>query len=178
MSPGFSASDALETVSEVRQPKEPDVKSRVIQPASPSSSTPGGAATDVPPHRRRRRNVIVPSIALLTIAAVAAMLMVGCSAEQRRDLGEADVMLSLQTEIEDVLDDNNLELDGDMACTSDLDSEPNVAATCEGTTTSGKAFSGTYDGAADVDDIECSVELTIVIAGSQVVNESNVNCFA
>jgi hypothetical protein len=115
----------------------------------------------------------------LLFAALSLALLggVACSDEQKKDLGEEDVKVILEDKTEQAVDDADAELDGDLDCTADLDDEPNVTASCTGTTEAGDDVEGTFDGTADVDDADCTATLLVVIGDEEVANESNVNCF-
>ena len=59
--------------------------------------------------------------------------------------------LVLQAKVENAVQDKDLNFDGDPSRRADLDAEPKVTASCKGTTESGEAVNGTFDGTADVD---------------------------
>ena len=118
----------------------------------------------------RRRLVTVTIVAALTIVA-------GCSDEQRRDLGEQDTSDSLTAQVERVVADQGLELDGSLDCTADIDEASAVTSSCTGTATSGAAIGGTFTGTADVDAETCTAQLVVEIDGEPVADEPDVDCF-
>ncbi len=119
---------------------------------------------------RHRRLATVTILAALTVVA-------GCSDEQRRDLGEEDARDALVAQVEQVVADQGLELDGDLDCTANIDEASAVTSSCTGTTTSGATVSGTFTGTADVDAETCTAQLAVEIDGKSVADEPDVNCF-
>jgi hypothetical protein len=105
------------------------------------------------------------------------LALAGCSKEQRRDLGEIDVRDVLHGEVERAAADHDLDVDGDLVCTSDIDAESKVVASCAGTATSGEAISGTFAGTADVDAEQCSALLVITAGDDELVNDPDAECF-
>ena len=118
-----------------------------------------------------------PLLAIAAGAVVVLLALAGCSKEQRRDLGEIDVRDALHGEVEQAASDQNLDVDGDLDCTADIDADSNVVASCAGTATSGEAISGTYAGTADVDAEQCSALLVITVEGAEIVNNPDAKCF-
>jgi hypothetical protein len=109
---------------------------------------------------------------------VFAALGSACSDEQKKDLGEIDVRESLDQKTQDAVDDAGENVDGDLECTADLDTEPNVTASCTGTTENGQAVASTYSGGtADIGDAKCRAALTVEIAGKAVKDEPEADCF-
>jgi len=113
------------------------------------------------------------SVGLLAIAAV------GCSDEQRRDLGEEDVRQSLTEHVEQVAGDQDLEIDGDLTCTADITDGSTLTASCDGTTSTGGAIVGTFDGSADMetDPEVCTAHLVVLVDQASVADEADVDCF-
>lgn len=107
----------------------------------------------------------------------AAVLVGGCSAEQRRSLGEEDARDALTMQIERVLDAEGIELDGDLDCQSTITGGSAVTANCSGVADSGADVSGSFDGSADVDGETCSARLVVSIDGRSVVDQPQVDCF-
>jgi hypothetical protein len=105
--------------------------------------------------------------ALIAISAVVVLASTGCSKEQRRDLGEEDVKVVLEGKVEKAVEDKDLAVDGNSSCRADLDAEPKVTASCKGTTESGEAIDGTFDGTADVNDAKCTPNLKVDIGGKE-----------
>ncbi|MET0909141.1 MAG: hypothetical protein ABWZ99_06700 [Ilumatobacteraceae bacterium] len=112
------------------------------------------------------------SVGLLAVAT-------GCSDEQRRDLGEEDIRQSLTEHVEQVADAQGLEIDGDLTCTADITAESALTASCDGTTSSGAAVSGTFEGTADMEtDAEvCTAQLIVLVDQASVADEPDVDCF-
>jgi hypothetical protein len=128
---------------------------------------------NIPKLRRTR----VGLRALIAMSAVVVLATTGCSKEQRRDLGEEDVKVVLEGKVETAVEDKDLAVDGNLSCRADLDAEPKVTASCTGTTESGEAINGSFDGTADVNDAKCTATLKVDIGGKEVVNEPAVDCF-
>ncbi len=119
---------------------------------------------------RHRRLVTVTIVAALTVVA-------GCSDEQRRDLGEEDARDALVAQVEQVVADQGLELDGDLDCTANIDETSAVTSSCTGTATSGAVVGGTFTGTADVDAETCTAQLVVEIDSEQVADDPDVDCF-
>jgi len=119
---------------------------------------------------RRRRNIIVAACAL-TVLAISS-----CSAAQRRELGEMDVHESLESHLEQAVNDQSLSV-STLDCTSHISLDSHVSAECIGTVSSGEVVSASYNGTADVDDETCTAVLVVAIAGDQVIDQPYVQCF-
>jgi hypothetical protein len=110
-------------------------------------------------------------------AAVAMLGVAACTDEQRQALGEEDLRDSLRGRIVDVLEGDDLELDGDLLCVAAIADGSAATAGCEGTTTSGAAVAGTYDGTADIDAETCTARFDVVVDGAAIAGEDDVDCF-
>jgi hypothetical protein len=120
--------------------------------------------------RVRIRNVIATS-ALIVLAVS------GCTASQRRALGEEDVRVSLRKHVEQAAQDRHLALAGETKCISDLAIVPKVTASCDAATSSGARLRGTYLGTADIHAETCTATLTVTIDTDQVANTPDTKCF-
>jgi hypothetical protein len=118
----------------------------------------------------------VRRVGLVALVA-AALSVVACTSEQRRDLGEEDTRDALTSRVEQVVADQGLELDGDLTCTATITTDGVVTTSCDGTTTSGALVAATFDGTADVDEETCSAQLVVQIDGAPAVDEADVDCF-
>ncbi len=116
-----------------------------------------------------------PLVWLAPLAA--AVLAVGCTADQRRGLGEEDARDALTMQVERAVADRGLELDGDLACRAALAVDSALTAECAGLTVSGVVVAGSFDGTADVDAESCSVRLVVEIDETPVVERPQVDCF-
>lgn len=116
-----------------------------------------------------------PLIWLGSLATV--VLVVGCTADQRRGLGEEDARDALTMQIETALSDHGLALEGDLACHAVLTPNSAMTADCVGMTESGVAVAGTFDGTADADAETCSVRFVVEIDDEPVVDQPHVDCF-
>ena len=116
-------------------------------------------------------------LAIVTVGLLA--LGAGCSDEQRRDLGEEDIRQSLTDHVEQVAGDQGVELDGDLTCTADITADSALNASCDGTTSSGAAVTGTFDGTADMetDPEVCTAHLVVLVDQASVADETDVDCF-
>jgi len=121
---------------------------------------------------RRSGLLALVSVGLLAIAA-------GCSEEQRRDLGEEDIRQSLGEHVEQVVDGQGLEIDGDLTCHADITESSTLTASCDGTTSTGAAIVGTFEGAADMetDPEVCAAHLVVLVDQTSVADEADVDCF-
>jgi len=117
-------------------------------------------------------------LALVTVGLLA--LPAGCSDEQRRDLGEEDIRQSLTEHVEQAADDEGVDIDGDLTCTADITDQSTLTASCDGTTTTGVAVVGTFEGHADLeaDPEVCAAHLVVVVDQAAVADEADVDCFA
>ena len=116
-----------------------------------------------------------PLIWLGSLATV--VLAVGCTADQRRGLGEEDARDALTTQIETAMSDHGLALDGALDCRAALAADSVMSADCVGLTQSGVAVAGTFDGTADADAETCSARLVVEIDDEPVVDQPQVDCF-
>lgn len=121
---------------------------------------------------RRTRVLAVLTAVIVTVGAAA------CSEEQRRDLGEVDIRETLADHVEQVVENQELALDGDLDCTADIaDDDLAVTSSCTGETSSGLTVSGSFTGSADVEAEECTAALAVTIGDEAVADESGVDCF-
>lgn len=107
----------------------------------------------------------------------AAVLIAGCSADQRRALGEEDARDALTTHVERAVEADGLELDGDLDCRAEIGEDSAMSASCSGAATSGVSVAGTFDGSADFDAESCSAHLVVTIDAASVVDRADVDCF-
>ena len=89
---------------------------------------------------RLRKGIFVGLVAL---TAIAILITTGCTASQRRALGEEDVKDTLSSYVSKALTDQKLSLDGHLDCTSDIDTASKVSASCVGVTKDGNTVRGT-----------------------------------
>ncbi|HEX2785602.1 MAG TPA: hypothetical protein VHN36_18620 [Ilumatobacteraceae bacterium] len=122
----------------------------------------------------RRSGAIVLCFAA---GAVAALIFTGCSAAQRRDMGEQDIHDSLATHVERVVNDHSLSVGESLDCTSTIDTQSHVSASCVGTAVSGQAVTATFTGTADIGAETCTALLLVEIDGEQVIDQPYVQCF-
>jgi len=116
-------------------------------------------------------------LAVAVGSVVVLLALAGCSKEQRRDLGEIDVRDVLNGEPERAVADNDLDVDGNLDGTADIDADSNMVASCARTSTAGDAISGTFAGTADVDAEQCSARLVITVGGDELVDDPDAKCF-
>ena len=81
--------------------------------------------------------------------------------------------------VEQVADAQGLEIDGDLTCTAAITADSALTASCDGTTSSGAAVSGTFEGTADLeaDPESCTAQLIVLVDQASVADESDVDCF-
>lgn len=115
--------------------------------------------------------------ALGALAAGVLALGTACTDEQRRSLGEEDVRTSLAAQVGAAVESAGLALDGDLDCHAAIDVVGNVTAGCTGTTETGDAVSGAYNGTGDVDAETCTAHMVTTIADERVSDEPDVECF-
>ena len=106
-----------------------------------------------------------------------ALASTSCSDEQRRALGEEDIRDALAGQVQQVLDEHELEPDGDLDCTGDISSAGVATGSCTGTTTTGAPIDGSFDGTADVDDETCTAQLVVEVDGEVIADSTSVDCF-
>lgn len=126
------------------------------------------------PRRYRRTGL------LLAAGAVALLTFTGCSAAQRRALGEQDIHDSLVSHVARVVNDHSLSMSRSFDCTSRIDSDSHVSASCVGYVRSGqivKPVTATFVGTADVDAETCTAVLAVAIDGVEVIDQPYVSCF-
>ena len=119
----------------------------------------------------RRRNLLVTACALTVLA------FTSCSAAQRRELGEMDIHDSLASHVERAVNDLSLSINDSLDCTSSIDLDSHVSASCVGTASSGQAVAASFTGTADVDAETCSAVLVVEIADDQIIDQPYVQCF-
>jgi hypothetical protein len=108
------------------------------------------------------------------VAVVVALGATACTDADRRELGEEDVRDSLRAAAERVVD---VEIAGDLNCTSTIAVDGAVTGSCTGTTDDGQAVEAVFAGTADVDRERCSADLTVSVAGEQQAHETATDCF-
>jgi geranylgeranyl pyrophosphate synthase len=121
---------------------------------------------------------IHPMARTALLAGLAAIsVLAACTDDDKRSLGEVDVRESLAGHVSDVLGGQQLDLDGELDCTSTITEASEVDSTCSGTASSGAAVSGTYAGTADIDSETCTAVLVVTVDGSPAVEREDVDCF-
>ena len=137
-----------------------------------STTTPTNAVSPATSTRRHRVTGL-----LLAAGAVALLTFTGCSAAQRRALGEQDVHDSLASHVERVISDRSLAIGNRLDCSSTIDADSHVSASCAGATSSGSVIKATYVGTADVNAETCTAVLAVDIDGTRIVEQPYVQCF-
>ena len=122
----------------------------------------------------RRKSVV---LGLVALTAVAFLITTGCTASQRRALGEEDVKDTLSSYVSNALTDQQLSLDGHLDCRSDIDTASKVSASCVGTTKDGDIVRGTLHGTANVEAETCTGDVTVAVADTQIVALPGIRCF-
>jgi hypothetical protein len=105
-----------------------------------------------------------------------ALAGVSCSDEQQRDIEGAAVVPVLEERTLDVLDEQNIDLDGDLVCSADIADDGAVTGTCTGTTNAGDSITSTLDGTVIVEDAECTSSVAVVVAGEVIAEDSDFDC--
>jgi hypothetical protein len=123
--------------------------------------------------RRRRRRILVA----VAVAGAGLLVLGACTDEQRRGLGEIDVVDELHDRVEQAVEAGGQTIDGDLDCDSDIDENGQVAASCAGVTDDGDDVTGAFAGTADVDEERCTAALTITVGNEPVVSEPDASCF-
>jgi hypothetical protein len=121
--------------------------------------------------RRRPAALLVGVIALAFAGA-------SCSEEQQRDIEGAAVVTVLEERTLDVLDEQNIDLDGELDCSADIADDGAVTGTCTGTTDAGDSITSTLDGTVDVDEAECTSSVTVSVAGEVVADDADFDCLS
>jgi hypothetical protein len=121
--------------------------------------------------RRRPAALLVGVIAL-------AFAGVSCSEEQQRDIEGAAVVTVLEERTLDVLDEQNIDLDGELDCSADIAEDGAVTGTCTGTTDAGDSVTSALDGTVDVDEAECASSVTVSVAGEVVADDADFDCLS
>jgi hypothetical protein len=116
-------------------------------------------------------------IGLGTLCA-AALFVGACSSAQKRSLGEQDIRDALTMQVDQAAAAHDFARDGSLDCTSAIAVDSTVSASCAGATRSGAAVRAAFTGTADVQKETCRARLTITVAGENVVDQPDVNCFA
>ena len=111
-------------------------------------------------------------LAIVTVAAV------GCTADDKRELGEQDIRDSLQASADRVLDERSTSADGALRCTARISTDGVATGSCSGTTADGVPFVVRYDGTADIDAETCTATMAVTIDGVAQADRAGVDCFA
>jgi hypothetical protein len=114
-----------------------------------------------------------------TALGLVALLLVGassCSSEQRRDVEGASIRVALEADTKSVLDEENIELDGELDCSADISDDDVVTGTCEGTDKDGNDVMSSVDGTVDVDEATCDSVFQVTVAGDVVAEEADHDC--
>ncbi|HEY7628555.1 MAG TPA: hypothetical protein VH761_15900 [Ilumatobacteraceae bacterium] len=114
---------------------------------------------------------------LLALTAIAFLITTGCTASQRRALGEEDVKDTLTSYVKKALNDEKLSLEGHLQCTSDIDTASNMSASCAGITKDGNAVHGTLTGTANVENETCTGDVSVAVADTQIAIVPGIHCF-
>jgi hypothetical protein len=122
----------------------------------------------------RHRRPAALFIAVITLAFAG----VSCSEEQQRDIEGAAVVTVLEERTLDVLDEQNIDLDGELDCSADIAEDGAVTGTCTGTTDAGDSVTSTLDGTIDVDQAECASSVTVSVAGEVVADDADFDCLS
>jgi hypothetical protein len=77
-----------------------------------------------------------------------------------------------------VLDEQNIDLDGELDCSADIADDGAVTGTCTGTTDAGDSITSTLDGTVDVDEAECTSSVTVSVAGEVVADDADFDCLS
>ena len=119
------------------------------------------------------------NIARLTrcLVSAAGLILLGCSDEQRRDLGEIDVRESLAGQAEMAIDEHGLALDGDLDCSSQIDEDGAVTGSCSGSTANGASVAATFTGTGDVEAGTCVAHLVVEVDADTVLDDPAADCF-
>jgi hypothetical protein len=120
--------------------------------------------------RHRRLAAVFVGVMALALAGVS------CSDEQQRDIEGAAVVPVLEERTLDVLDEQNIDLDGDLDCSADIADDGAVTGTCTGTTNAGDSITSTLDGTVIVEDAECTSSVAVVVAGEAIAEDSDFDC--
>ena len=136
-----------------------------------TKSTTAPSTNNKQARNHRRRNLLIAASALTVLA------FTSCSAADRREFGEIDIHDSLASHVERAVNDVSLSLSDSLDCTSSIDLDSHVSASCVGTASSGQAVSASYAGTADVDAETCSAVLVVTIADHQIIDQPYVQCF-
>jgi hypothetical protein len=99
-----------------------------------------------------------------------------CSEEQQRDVEGAAVVAVLEERTLDVLDEQNVDLDGELDCSADIADDGAVTGTCTGTTKAGDSVSSSLDGTVDVEAADCSSSVTVSVAGEVIAEDADFDC--
>ncbi len=111
-------------------------------------------------------------LAVVTVAAA------GCTADDKRELGEQDIRDSLRASAGRVLDEHSTSADGALRCTARIGADGVATGSCSGTTADGVAFVVRYDGTADVDAETCTATMAVTVDGVAQADRPGVDCFA
>jgi hypothetical protein len=103
---------------------------------------------------------------------------VSCSEEQQRDIEGAAVVTVLEERTLDVLDEQNIDLDGELDCSADIEDDGAVTSTCTGTTDAGDSITSMLDGTVDVAEAECTSSVTVSVAGEVVADDADFDCLS
>jgi hypothetical protein len=105
------------------------------------------------------------------------LILLGCSDEQRRSLGEVDVRETLAGRVEVTIGEEALAINGDLDCSSQIDEDGAVTGSCSGTTTDGAAVTGTLTGTGDVEAGTCVAHLVVAVDGETLLDDPTADCF-
>jgi hypothetical protein len=119
-----------------------------------------------------RRRLAAPLVGVIVLAFAG----VSCSEEQQRDVEGAAVVTVLEERTLDVLDEQNVDLDGELDCSADIADDGAVTGTCTGTTDAGDPVTATLDGTVEVEDAECSSSVTVSVAGEVIAEDADFDC--
>jgi hypothetical protein len=107
----------------------------------------------------------------LLVAVVA-----GCSEEQRRDVGGVGMTEVLHDKTEEVLEANDVSVDGDLDCEADIADDNTTTGSCTGASEQGDAIASTLSGTVDIDEGTCAAGVVVKVGENTLTDESDLDC--
>jgi hypothetical protein len=116
-------------------------------------------------------------LATLLAATIAIAVLGSCSDEQKRDFGGAAVMAALRKETDDVLDEKNVDVDGELDCKADIANDSKtMTGSCSGKDEAGTALTSTLNGTVDIDSVDCQSHLVVKRGDETLLDDPNFDC--
>ena len=82
----------------------------------------------------------------------------------------------LHDKTEEVLEANDVSVDGDLECEADIADDNSTTGSCTGTSEEGDWIASTLSGTVDIDEGTCAANVVVKVADDTLTDESDLDC--